>query len=83
MVTLPEDPNGCMPGSWSAVMLDGVRQASVICPKCASAAMVGPPDHEISATGAITPSLECAYPPCDFHENVTLRGWHLSAPAAR
>jgi hypothetical protein len=32
-------------------------------------------DHEISADGSVSPSLDCPSDGCRFHEDVTLVGW--------
>ena len=62
---------------WRAVMLDNERTVKFDCPKCHETGYLT--DHEISADGVVTPSVQCAAEGCEFHENITLAGWHESS----
>jgi hypothetical protein len=33
-------------------------------------------NHRIASDGAVSPSVVCPNPQCDFHEFVRLEGWH-------
>jgi hypothetical protein len=48
----------------------------VACPCCGTAAEL---DHEITADGAVTPSVECPVIGCAFHDMVRLEGWDEAA----
>jgi hypothetical protein len=53
-----------------------LRTALVACPQCGREAML---DHEIAADGTVSPSVQCPFPGCSFHDQVQLLGW-LAAP---
>lgn len=55
------------PGEWGTLG----RRAIVGCPDCGMTAML---DHEVSASGVVTPSLQCPAQ-CGFHAMVVLDSW--------
>lgn len=61
-----------LPGEYVKVVLDGEVTARLGCPGCGRPALL---DHEIDSYGNVTPSVECGYDDCDFHETGTLVGW--------
>lgn len=58
---------------WERVVLNGKTTAKIICPKCATLGYID--EHAIGKCGIVAPSIQCANPDCDFHENVRLLGW--------
>lgn len=71
MVELRRD-NELKPGTWKPVYVDMKRTAKLACPGCGNAAVL---DHEIAPDGTVTPSVECPFEPCTFHDDVKLLGW--------
>lgn len=65
-------------GSWFPVTKSsGRRSAIIVCPGCGRAQSL---DHEIAVDGTVTPSLQCAFDSCAFHEWVRLDGWEPGTP---
>ncbi len=50
-----------------------VHTAAVTCPKCEK--VMSLKAHTIAANGAVSPSLVCPEPDCDFHKFVVLEDW--------
>lgn len=61
-------------GAWIRVTSDGTPTARMACPECGAQGTLT--DHEISPTGAVTPSVLCTGEGCSYHKTgVTLEGW--------
>ncbi len=71
----PNDEKWPACGQWKRVkMFDDTITARLKCPECGCIALLN--DHEIAAGGAVTPSVVCPRPDCDYHESgVVLAGW--------
>ena len=69
--------NGLKPGHY-AKSLDPRRDrcgwAIVCCPGCEWLFTIGR-NHEVTADGAVSPSLVCPYGGCSFHQFVRLEQW--------
>lgn len=61
------------PELWKRITLDDRETAVLTCPKCGNSAAL---DHEIDSGGRVTPSVQCPFRGCDFHEHVQLIGWN-------
>jgi hypothetical protein len=48
--------------------------AELCCPGCGKVGMLGD-NHTVAASGIVTPSDVCPYPPCTYHEFVVLDDW--------
>ena len=46
------------------------------CPQCGGVAVL---DHAVAADGTVSPSMECPYAGCEFHESVRLVGWEVAS----
>jgi hypothetical protein len=70
-------------GEWRVLRSKNRLSAMVRCPRCGAQASLL--DHDISAGGAVTPSIDCPTYGCGFHEHVSLEGWgrehHAVAPS--
>lgn len=42
------------------------------CPRCG---LLGVLDHEVADDGVVSPSVVCANPDCDFHDQIQLEDW--------
>lgn len=49
------------------------RTAIMTCPGCGNIESLR--DHHIDDDGVVTPSVECSYNHCEFHDEVKLIGW--------
>lgn len=71
MVILPHaaDDEGVMPrGTWRRW-----RNAIIVCcPLCGLQTLL---DHEVDASGAVTPSVACPSRGCGWHQHVRLKAW--------
>lgn len=56
------------PGRWKA----WGKSVMVSCPECGQMATL---QHDIDSDGKVTPSLECPYQGCAFHDFVILADW--------
>jgi hypothetical protein len=66
------------PGEWRPVEEDGKPNARVACPVCGE---MGTLDHEISASGNVSPSVQCPKAGCPFHASPSrLLGWPGARP---
>lgn len=63
-------------GQWRCWNHKGTEYIFVTCPGCGKEYRL---DHDISAQGIISPSLECPGPDCTFHNTVILVGWSGAA----
>jgi len=54
---------------------NNIISAGFKCPTCGVKAYLT--DHEVDASGKVTPSVECPLE-CGFHEHVVLEGWKPS-----
>lgn len=72
---LPEGDIYKARGVWRLSKLpEGRKSARVSCPSCGRPAAIH--EHEIASDGLITPSLDCPYADCSFHESdVRLLNW--------
>ena len=64
------------PGEWRVWHLfsaPGKQSAVVCCPGCGRLATLG--DHTIDPDGSVSPSLDCPFDHCDFHDMVKLADW--------
>ena len=80
MTTLMETTrrDGVMkPGEWRLmehqIIPATTRSAMVCCPGCGRIGSLL--DHTIDPDGSVTPSLDCPFEQCDFHEFVKLADW--------
>lgn len=65
---------------WRLAKWKGVQQVYMICPGCGEEYRL---DHDISAEGVVSPSLECpSQNDCGFHDTVVLLGWN-AGPVSR
>lgn len=48
--------------------------AELCCPGCGKVALLGS-NHRVAAGGSVTPSDVCPFPPCTFHDFVSLDDW--------
>lgn len=57
---------------WRCWKKKGIQHVFVKCPGCGQEYRL---EHDISALGVVSPSLECPSDRCTFHDNVILVGW--------
>lgn len=48
--------------------------AELCCPGCGKVGLLGS-NHTVADDGAVRPSDVCPFPPCTFHQHVTLEDW--------
>lgn len=48
------------------------EMVTLVCPDCGKGYDL---DHDVSASGVVTPSVDCPTDACSFHDSVTLVGW--------
>jgi hypothetical protein len=48
--------------------------AELCCHACGKVALLGS-NHTVSADGVVSPSDVCPFPPCTFHQFITLDDW--------
>lgn len=48
--------------------------AELCCPGCGKVMLLGS-NHTVNAEGVPAPSCVCPFPPCNFHEFITLADW--------
>lgn len=59
-------------GQWRCWNNKGTENVFVKCPGCGQEYRL---EHDVSAEGVISPSLECPSDDCTFHDTVILVGW--------
>ena len=59
-------------GFWCLLKFVAKDVIIVSCPTCGGQAQI---DHEVASDGTVSPSLECPYTGCGFHDNGRLEGW--------
>ena len=62
--------------NWRSWNHKGTKYIFVVCPGCGSEYRL---DHDISAEGVVSPSLECPGGDCSFHDTIILVGWNAPA----
>lgn len=56
--------------------------AELCCPGCGKVCLLGS-NHVVGPDSNVTPSVVCPYPPCTFHEFITLDDWNRPSTPKR
>jgi hypothetical protein len=64
-------------GEWRLWQQHDAVRVVVCCPDCGEVAEL---DHEVSANGTVSPSLDCPNMRCKFHESGRLEDWVEKGP---
>lgn len=68
---------GLLPGHYAKSLdprSDRCGWAILCCPGCKRLMTIGR-NHQVDASGRVSPSLVCPFAPCSFHEFVVLDAW--------
>lgn len=71
MITIPKN-------KWSTQMVGGRVKTLRVFVECPGCHTVAPLNHDVADDGTVSPSLDCPFDDCSFHDHVKLEGWKCS-----